>query len=91
MATVNIRVDLNVEQEVLPKVDDDLLLKECRERGIDIYNHQRLFELIEDMRHTFAEQDGRHFEILLFRLLSIAGVPRQKLKETKPTESQPCG
>lgn len=76
-----ISIDVHVE-DVLPELSDSDLLDELKSRGFSGPKDD-LLDLVREMRQTFAERNGLHFEVLMCRLLTLAGVPRQKLVKAK--------
>lgn len=74
-----VEIDIN---DVLEELDDDDLREECRNRGIVLNTqkaeskHEAWRDFIEEIRDTAKAHDTRHMEVLLVRLLAMAGVPR---------------
>ncbi len=57
-------------RDYLDEVSDDLLLRELRERRIDVPDDQFL-EYIDLIKKSFHERDEQYFNILMDRLLKL--------------------
>lgn len=94
-STISIDVDIDVD-EVLSEVTNEQLLAECKDRDLlmkidrrelsarDWETREEWLDLSDQIRRA-AQGDHQHLDILLIRMIAMAGVPRL----TVPTDPSP--
>lgn len=78
----SVDVDIDIADVISDMTDDDLIV-ECGIRGIPvgtpaaIENQERWRDFSDELRS--AQADGLHFEVMIVRMLAMAGVPRLRI------------
>jgi len=75
-----VEADLDIE-EVMSELSDEVLRKECDERGISLtpkrMDHRETWlDFCEQFRASIQAGDRLHCEVMLVQMLAMAGVPR---------------
>jgi len=80
--TCDVEVDI---AEAIAELSDDEIKDECSLRGIATgcaadSDNEGWRDFADEMRHVMASGDRLHQEVLIIRMLVMAGVPRLKIK-----------
>lgn len=84
--SISVNVDVDVDAyEILEQITDDALREEVESRGLSVLGAKSEFpeewhDFADELRNAWHSSDGTHFEVLLLRMLSMAGVPRLTTK-----------
>ncbi len=67
--------------DIIADIPEEALRAECAERGISLMDapsndRERWFDLCEEIRSACRQGDTMHMEVLIIRVLAMAGVPR---------------
>lgn len=91
--TGSISVEVDIEQyEVVSQLSDDCLREEAESRGITLIGSKCDLpeiwrDFADDLRSAFAGGERLHLEVLIVRMLTMAGVPRMSIPKKEPVKA----
>jgi hypothetical protein len=88
--SISINTDVDVDiSDVMEELSNEELLEECTLRSIVTgqavaVRSEEWRDFAEQMRTSISNNDALHVEVLIVRMLAMAGVPRLSIPAKKP-------
>lgn len=89
----SISVEVDIEQyEVVRQLSDATLLEEMKDRGLTVLGAacdapESWRDFADDLRAAVVGGERLHLEVLIVRMLAMAGVPRMVIPKKEPTKA----